>query len=151
MSGSHIKHTLVYSRSCNRWSSLLLCCVVHLTRLEMTFSSDEEPGEDSGVFPKAGSGASGSARMARLVRSSIPPGAGAEPKLLFVFFTPVGWYVPGLPAQLPQCSVPVHAYPYPELIRNRSGVLMHPYRRVDMSSCCVCVDCRVFVEICPVT
>lgn len=74
-------------------------------------SSDEQTGEDAGVFPEAGAGAAGSAGVAGLVRSAVHSCSGTESHLLSVLLPPVGRHLPGVSAQLPQRSLPVHAYP----------------------------------------
>lgn len=68
-------------------------------------------GEDSRVFPQAGIWAAGSGWMARLVHPTIYPCPWAESHLLSILLPPVGWHIPSFTAQLPVCSLSVHAYP----------------------------------------
>ena len=78
---------------------------------------DEEPWENSGVLPEASCGASGPGRMARVVHLALHPLPWTESSLRTLLFPPVGWHISRLTSQLPQCALPVHAYPWESVVK----------------------------------
>lgn len=92
--------------------------MVGISYLVSFLFSVEESREDAGVFPEAGAGAAGSAGVAGLVRSAVHSRTGTESHLLSILLPPVGRHLPGVSAQLPQRSLPVHAYPNTAVARH---------------------------------
>lgn len=74
--------------------------------------SDRPQWQGAGVLPQAGLRAAEPGRVEGLVCPAFPPCPGLQPHLCHLLFTPVGRYVYCVPAQLSECLISVHAYPF---------------------------------------
>lgn len=73
---------------------------------------DKQEWQDTRILPQAGLGTSEPGWVEGMVCSAFHPKSRLKPYLRHIFFPPVGRHFYCIAAQLPQCLISVHAYPF---------------------------------------